>query len=302
MNSVVAALFFSSALARPGLLKRQSVGDSAPAILQYALTLEHLEATFYRQGIASLSAGAFAAAGFDATTYANLQKVAADEADHVTFLSSVLTSLGQTPTAECVYSFPYTDPASFIAVAAILEGVGVSAYLGAAKDISSPDYLTAAASILTVEARHSSYLRSKLNEVPFPAPYDTPLGYSEVYSLAAQFIVSCPSTNPPLPVKAFPRLTGPSTTTPGATITLGTPGSVLLPVNGTASDIPLFAAWMQPRGPLFAPVSRTAAGFVSVVPSGVLPGQSYVVLTNCGERVSDDTTLAGPAIVEVVLA
>jgi hypothetical protein len=185
-------------------------------------------------------------------------------------------------------------------VASILEGVGVSAYLGAAKDITSPDYLTAAGSILTVEARHSSYLRSKLGQPPYPAAYDTPLDYNDVYSLAAPFFVTCPNSNPQLPVKAFPRLSGPSTTSPGSTVTLSTPGSLLLPVNGTSGDIPLFAAWMQPTGPVFAPVSRTDAGFVSTVPISLLAGQSYVVLTNCGERVSDDTTLAGPAIVEVV--
>lgn len=124
-----------------------------------------------------------------------------------------------------------TDVSSFLATASILEGVGVSAYLGAAADIMSKTYLTAAGSILTVESRHSSYLRANLKEAPFPQPFDAPLTLDEVYSLASGFITSCPSSNPPLPVKAFPTLKLASTTampvTTGKTVTLLTPVSLL---------------------------------------------------------------------------
>ena len=139
------------------------------------------------------------------------------------------SAAGVTPVAECTYSFGVTDVNSFLATASILEGVGVSAYLGAAADIMSKTYLTAAGSILTVEARHSSYLRAALKESPFPQPFDAPLTLDEVYSLASQFIVSCPSSNPALPVKAFPLLSlAPTTAMPvavGNTVTLLTPVS-----------------------------------------------------------------------------
>ena len=143
----------------------------------------------------------FAKAGFDSTFYNNLKTVSADETTHVAFLTGALKKAGVTPVQECTYAFGVTDPKTFIATASILEGVGVSAYLGAAADIMSKNYLTAAGSILTVESRHSSYIRASLGEAPAPSPFDVPLSLDEVFTLAAPFIVSCPKDNPTLPVK-----------------------------------------------------------------------------------------------------
>lgn len=59
-------------------------------ILNYALTLEHLEDTFYREGLAKYSEQDFANAGFDSTFYANIKRVSSDESDHVSFLTTAL--------------------------------------------------------------------------------------------------------------------------------------------------------------------------------------------------------------------
>ena len=111
---------------------------NAVDILNYALTLEHLEDTFYRTGLANFSADAFTAAGFDSSVHANIVEVAKDEANHVQFLTGAISAVGAAPAQECTYAFPVTDVASFLAVASVLEGVGVSAYLGAARDVCCP--------------------------------------------------------------------------------------------------------------------------------------------------------------------
>jgi len=84
--------------------------------------------------------------------------------------------------------------------------VGVSAYLGAAASISDKTVLTAAGSILPVEARHNTFLIGTNEGNPIPTAFDTPLGFNEVFTLASAFIVSCPADNPALPFKAFPPL------------------------------------------------------------------------------------------------
>ncbi len=222
-------------------------------ILNYALTLEHLEDKFYRDGLANFTVDDFKRAGFTADVYNSIKIVSKDESIHVAFLTSALKAAGAQPVAECVYDFNITDPKTFLATASVLEGVGVSAYLGAAADIMSKDYLTAAGSILTVEARHSSYIRAALGEVPFASPFDVPLTFNEVYTLAAPFIVSCPSSNTKLPVKAFPTLTldpkSPTNITAGTTITLLTPTYTVKAADGSS---PIYAAFITVTGPVFA--------------------------------------------------
>lgn len=263
-------------------------------ILNYALTLEHLEDNFYREGLKNFTVADFKAAGFDEETYARISTISNDESTHVSFLTTALTAAGAKPVAACTYAFGVTDVKSFLATASVLEGVGVSAYLGAAADIMTKNYLTAAGSILTVEARHSAYVRDTIGQPPFPQPFDNPLSYNSVYTLAAQFIKSCPSSNAPLPVKAFPALSATSSASPittGSTVKLGTSG---YKVEGT-----VYAAFITVTGPIFVDAKAVDGGFEVMVPKGV-SGQSYAVLTNCNTAATDDTIVAGPAIIEVL--
>lgn len=292
--------FFSAvalaALSTASPINKRAKGPSDAEILNYALTLEHLEDTFYSQALSKFTVDDFKAANFSEAAYNRIKAIGKDESAHVKFLTAGLTAAGAKPVAACTYDFGYKDVPSFMATASVLEGVGVSAYLGAAADIMSKTYLTAAGSILTVEARHSSYIRNTIGSSPFPAPFDNPLSYNSVYTLAAQFIKSCPSTNAPLPVKAFPSLTasplgGKKMIEAGDKIMISTP---MYHIEGQ-----VYAAFVTVTGPVFVDVMAVEGGFEVMVPKEGVTGQSYLVLTSCNTTATDDTIVAGPAVVEV---
>jgi rubrerythrin len=77
------------ATATAGPVKKRA-GYTDADILNYALTLEHLEDKFYREGLAQFSEDDFADAGYDSEFYTNLQEISADEMTHVKFLTKAL--------------------------------------------------------------------------------------------------------------------------------------------------------------------------------------------------------------------
>ncbi|KAJ5818304.1 hypothetical protein N7474_003895 [Penicillium riverlandense] len=294
MKVSLCALFGAAAGVVHGIpIMKRALNDAT--ILNYALTLEHLEATFYQQGLQNYTHEAFLNAGFPDPFYSNLQKVASDEQTHVAFLTSALSAAGAPAVAQCSYSFPATDPKGFISLANVLEGVGVSAYLGAAASITNKTYLTAAGSILSVEARHNAYLRAAQGQIPFAQPFDNPLDPNEVFTVASPFITSCPSTNMQLPVKAFPSLT----MVPSESVTNGSTATLMAGPGFNSTSTNLSSAFITVTGPIWAPLKSLGNGqFIVTIPGGV-EGQSYIVLTNSMSGVSDDNIVAGPAIVEV---
>jgi len=158
-------------------------------VLNYALTLEHLESAFYRDGLASIGSAGIVALGFQSGVFDFLSEIAAHEAAHVETLTKVVSSLGGQPVAEAKYNFGYKDAKGFLATAQALEDTGVGAYTGAAQYLmDSPDLLTAALTIHGVEARHASYLAVLNSANPFPAAFNKALTKDEVLKIATPFI------------------------------------------------------------------------------------------------------------------
>lgn len=164
-----------------------SASTSAPAaggdlaIVNYALTLEYLEAEFYRKVVAS---GLFSSS----PALATLKIFGGEEQQHVVALRKVAMSLG-TPAKRPVGKFPLKSAAAVTKLAATVENLGAAAYLGQAGNISSKEILAAALAIHTVEARHAATLNALLKLSPTPqGPFAKPMSMSEVLAVVKPFI------------------------------------------------------------------------------------------------------------------
>ena len=154
----------SSAQAAISTTKKSARNDVK--ILNYALTLEYLEAAFYEEAVANAAYGSSAALKTFAVT------VARHEAKHVTFLKG---ALGAKAIKSPKFDFgDATSAAKFAATAQVLEDTGVSAYLGQVKHIFVPGTLAAAGTIATVEARHAAWIRFVNGDLPAPRDFDRP--------------------------------------------------------------------------------------------------------------------------------
>jgi predicted lactoylglutathione lyase len=123
-------------------------------ILNYALTLEYLEAAAYRAINSSGLLSGRAKTYFDA--------FGAHEQTHVDTLVSTIQSVGGTPVTPPAQGYNFSSvpntAAGVLAFFKFVEDVGASAYLGAAAAIQNDDILEAALSIHAVEAEHAAAL------------------------------------------------------------------------------------------------------------------------------------------------
>jgi hypothetical protein len=155
-------------------------GSGDLAIVNYALTLEYLEAQFYAKvGKSGL---------FHGKTLSVLKSFGMEEAEHVAALKKVATSLG-TPAKEPVGKFPIHSAAQVTKLAGAVENLGAAAYLGQAGSIQSKDILAAALAIHTVEARHAATLNILLKMSPTPeGAFAKPMTMAQVLTVVKPFI------------------------------------------------------------------------------------------------------------------
>jgi hypothetical protein len=177
-GAVMSALAPSAFAAKQKGRPPATFGKGDVGILNYALTLEYLEAAFYNGATAANLALTPQAAAF-------LKTVTADENAHVAFLKK---ALGSKAAKQPKFNFAgaNTGTDAFMKTAAVLENTGVHAYLGQVLNIKNPAYVAAAGSILTIEARHASVI-GLLNEasptgaaIAPDGPFDKPWTASKV--------------------------------------------------------------------------------------------------------------------------
>jgi hypothetical protein len=150
-------------------------------ILNFALTLEYLEADFYNVK------GKTVGLKGQAKSYARM--FGEEEADHVNALTATIKQLGGKPVAKPTFVFPATNEKSFLALASVLENAGVGAYNGAAPSLHSKEVLAAAGGIVQIEARHAAAINLLIGQSPTPNQgFDRPLTKAQVLAKAGPLI------------------------------------------------------------------------------------------------------------------
>ena len=152
-------------------------------IVNYALTLEYLEADFYAK---------VAESGLFSGAQADLVKTFGDhEQQHVDALTQTVEQLGGTPAEMPMTNFPLENADEVLNLAATVENLGSAAYLGQAAAIESPEVLAAALSIHSVEARHASALNVLLGKSATPdGAFAKPASMDEVLEAVQPFIAA----------------------------------------------------------------------------------------------------------------
>lgn len=172
------------------------LGSGDTGVLNYAYALEQLEAAFYTQVVASFYAGASA----DEQTI--LTDIKNHEVIHRDFLKAALGSAAIADLQVDFTSVNFADRSSVLGAAKTFEDLGVAAYNGAGKLLTTSDNLVVAGKIVSVEARHAAAIRDLLQANSFAGSdvvnangLDQAKAPSEVLSAADAYITTTVTAN-----------------------------------------------------------------------------------------------------------
>jgi rubrerythrin len=174
---------------------RQSASDLD--ILNYALTLEYLQAAFYTE--------AERMGALQGRTERAAQTVGAVERAHVAAFQDLL---GKQAVKRPSFDFQGVTekPQAFLKTAVAFEDLAVAAYKGQASNIKAESALAAAVAIHSVEARHAAWMRYLFGANPARSAFDQPASKQQVTQIvrSTNFVTGNPSTKR----KRAPRFTG----------------------------------------------------------------------------------------------
>ena len=162
-------------------LAQEGGGDAE--ILNFALTLEYLEAAFYTQGLKQVS-------GLSSEVKDLATEIRDNENEHVDALKTAIEGAGAKPVKAPGVDFgsAFGNQKSFLKLAETFEDTGVSAYNGAAPMIKSKEVLAAAGSIVQIEARHAAAIRMLNGKLPTAGGFDKTLSQKQVLSAVKPFV------------------------------------------------------------------------------------------------------------------
>ncbi len=158
-------------------------GGGDVEILNFALTLEYLEAAFYTQALKETQ-------GLSGDIKKLATEIRDNENEHVDALKAAIKGAGGKAVKAPGVDFgdAFSSEKSFLKLAQTLEDTGVSAYNGAGPSIESVEVLGAAGSIVQIEARHAGLIRLARGETPAPDAFDKSLMTDEVLAAVKPFV------------------------------------------------------------------------------------------------------------------
>ena len=186
MRGVLAAgALYGTAAVTPLVRRAFAQGSSGDIdILNYALTLEYLEAAFYE--------GAAKTPGLSKEVAGYVKTFGDEEQEHVDALMTTIKDMGGTPVdaPKADFGDAFSSADKLVPLAITFEDTGVSAYNGAAPMLQSKDLLATAGGIVQVEARHAATIRLAAGESPAPDAFDPTLTMDEVLKAVQPYVKS----------------------------------------------------------------------------------------------------------------